>query len=274
MDNSKNQVQDMPAWLIDDENYNPKADKDTFLTKSILSVFRIISRIKMQDGANQSVSKLSVTLKVLCTFLLLILLSLTRSFLFVTIINVYFLVVLSFFDADKLVRILKMSIGVTLFTALIMVPAIIWGNYYSCIMITAKVFSTITAVGILSHTSRWNDITGALSRFYIPGIFIMILDITIKYLYLLGNTSLNLLYALKLRSVGKNNKKYSSMGGIAGNLFLQSREMAEEMYHAMECRGFSGEYYINHKSKLGWEDYLYLSAHVGFVILFIYFARV
>lgn len=274
MDNSKEQQMNIPEWLIQSENYIPQADKDAFVNKSILSVFKIISRIKMQDSVNQSNSKINVPLKVFFTFILLLLLSTTRSFIFVIIVNVYLLLILSIMDADNLVKILKMSLAVTLFTAIIMLPAMLWGNSYTCIMITSKVFATITAMGLLSHTSKWNSITEALKRFHIPDIFILILDITIKYMYMMGEFSLNMLYALKLRSVGKNQNKYTSIAGIAGTLFLQSKELAEDMYHAMECRGFSGEYHIHNKSKLKWMDYLYIAINIGFILLFIYFERI
>jgi cobalt/nickel transport system permease protein len=140
-------------------------------------------------------------------------------------------------------------------------------------MITTKVFASITAMGLLSHATRWSSLTEALKRFHVPDIFILILDITIKYIYMLGEMSLNMLYALKLRSVGKNNKKYTALGGIAGTIFLQSKAMAEGMYQAMECRGFSGEYHINSKSKFGWIDYTYILINIGFVMLYLYLGK-
>lgn len=172
-----------------------------------------------------------------------------------------------------LVRILKMSIVVTMFTAIIMLPAFLLGNSYSSIMITTKVFATIAAMGLLSHSTKWSTLIEAFKRFYVPDIFILTLDITIKYIYMLGEFSLNMFYALKLRSVGKNHNKYSSMAGIAGSVFLQSKEMAEDMYHAMECRGFSGEYHIYNKSKFNGIDYVYIMINIGFIILFIYFGK-
>ena len=73
------------------------------------------------------------------------------------------------------------------FTFIILFPAVFWGNSYSSIMITSKVFATVTAVNMLSHSTRWNSITGALKRFFVPDIFILVLDITIKYIVMLGN---------------------------------------------------------------------------------------
>jgi cobalt/nickel transport system permease protein len=109
-------------------------------------------------------------------------------------------------------------------------------------MIPAKVFACVLAVNILSASTRWDHIIGALKRFRFPDLFIFVFDITIKYIVMLGEFALQMLYALKLRSVGKNRSKYGSIGGVGGTLFIKSRDMSEDMYYAMECRGFTGEY--------------------------------
>lgn len=274
MDHTEIEVNDMPEWLLKNENYIPSADKDTFVNKSILSVFKVLSRIKKQDSPGKTAFQMNVPLQVFGTLVLILLVSLTRSFVFVIIVNVWLLAVLSMTDTTRMIVILKLSMGITFFTAIIMLPAFVLGNTYSSIMITTKVFATITAMGLLSHSTKWSALTQALKRFYLPDIFIFILDITIKYIYMLGEFSLNMFYALKLRSVGKNRSKYSSMAGIAGTVFLQSKEMAEDMYHAMECRGFTGEYHLNDQSKFKWQDYLYIGIIAVFFTLFIYFGRV
>ena len=40
----------MPEWLLTDENYIPRMDKDTFINKSILSLLGLLSRIRAQSG--------------------------------------------------------------------------------------------------------------------------------------------------------------------------------------------------------------------------------
>ena len=68
------------------------------------------------------------------------------------------------------------------------------------------------------------------------------LDITLKYIVILGNICVDMLNAVRLRSVGRNKDKKSALSGVMGVTFLKSREMADEMYQAMVCRGFDGEY--------------------------------
>ena len=93
----------------------------------------------------------------------------------------------------------------------------------------------------------------------------------IKYIVLLGEYALQMLYALKLRSVGKNKEKYGSIAGVGGSLFVKSRAMSQTMYQAMECRGFDGEYKITDKFRFTVWDAAYILLNGVFVYLFYYF---
>lgn len=271
MDNYKKQQSDIPEWLQNNKNYTPQSDKDTFVNKSILSLLKVIARIKAQDSDKKPKYPINVTLKLIFTFLLLVLISASRSFLFVMIVTVILLVVLSAMKADAIVKILKVSLGMTFITFIIMLPAVIWDNSFSCKLITLKVFTTVTAVGILSHSTKWAAIISALKSFFVPDIFIFVLDITVKYIVMLGEFTLNMLYALKLRSVGKNRSKYGSLSGVAGTMFIKSKEMAEDMYFAMECRGFTGEYHkYGGRLKFTAADGIYIIINAGIIFLYFY----
>lgn len=263
----------MPEWLLKDENYIPQSDRDTFTNKSILSILSVLSRIRNQSGYRTEKFHVSAVLKVVFTIFLIALLSISRNFTFVIVVNVYLLLVLSMMKADEILKIFRMSLIVALFTFIILIPAAFQGNYYSVIMITPKVFATVTAVNMLSHSTPWNSITSALKTFFVPDIFILVLDITIKYIMLLGEFSLNMLYSLKLRSVGKNKNKYTSLSGIAGTMFLKSKEMAEDMYSAMECRGFTGEYHVSKKNRFTFTDLIYVMINAVIIFTFFYLRK-
>lgn len=270
MDNIQdNSVSNMPEWLTTENSYTPQSDKDTFINKSILSLLGLISRIRNQNGNKKDIFKVSAVLKVALTFILVLFLSISQNFTFIIIVNVYLLLMLSLMQGEDIIKILRAGFVIAIFTAVILLPTVFWGNYYSIVMITPKVFATVTAVNILSHSTKWNNITSALKVFFIPDIFILVLDITIKYILLLGEFSLNMLYSLKLRSVGRNNNKYSSLSGIAGTMFIKSKEMAEDMYNAMECRGFTGEYKVGRKFKITFYDIIYIA--INSVIVFLFF---
>jgi cobalt/nickel transport system permease protein len=108
--------------------------------------------------------------------------------------------------------------------------------------VVLKVFLSLEMVSIFNHTTQWNHITVALRKLHIPGIFIFTLDITLKYTVLLGTFITEVLTSLQLRSVGKNNKKYQSVGGVMGVTFIRGAEMSQQMYEAMRCRGFTDDY--------------------------------
>lgn len=264
----------MPEWLLKDEDYIPISDKDTFANKSILSLLGVLSRIRTQSGYKTDKFNVNAIFKVAFTFMLVILLSISGNFTFVVVVNVYLLTILSLMQAKEILTILKFGIVTALFTFVILLPAAFWGNTYSSIMITSKVFASVTAVNILSHSTRWNSITSALKRFFVPDIFIFVLDITIKYIVLLGDFTLNMLYSLKLRSVGRNRGKYASLSGIAGTMFIKSKEMAEDMYSAMECRGFTGEYHIHNRIRFAFADFIYIAINIGIILIFAYLERI
>ena len=271
--NNHNDQHTMPDWLLTNEKYVPQTDKDTFIDKSILSLLRILSRIKAQDSRKAARLHVNAAFKVVFTFMLLVMISVTQSTAFLLTAYVYLLVALSLLEARDILKILRVSLLMSLFTFIILLPTAFGGNTYSIIMITSKVFATITAVNILSHSTKWNAITGALKVFFVPDIFILVLDITIKYIVMLGNFSLNMLYALKLRSVGRNSSKYTSLSGIAGNMFIKSKEMAEEMYSAMECRGFTGDYRVRNRFQFTAADLGYIAVSAGMILVFFYFER-
>jgi cobalt/nickel transport system permease protein len=260
----------LPFWIEKEESYDPPSDKDTFINKSIYAFLRILSRMKAQ-GSREKKFDISVSLQLVCVLILVILIAVSHQYIFVLIANIYILLLLSFLRGEEIIKILKVDLIVVFFSCVVLLPSMILGNHYSIFIITAKVFATVTAVNILSHSAPWHALTGSMNRFYIPDMFIFVLDITLKYIYLLGEFSLNMLYALKIRSIGKNKDKHSALSGIAGTIFIRSIEMSQEMYSAMECRGFTGKYTYSRKIKISIANIIYLVVNGLLFFTFFYF---
>jgi cobalt/nickel transport system permease protein len=262
---------DVPQWLAQPENYSPPTDSDRFIDKSILSFIGLISKIKQQSGRSRDLLWVSPGFKLLFTLLYVVLVSSSRHFTFVYLMLAYIVVVLAMLPAGDIRKSLKGAVIAAVFTYVILLPAALHGSRYSVTMIPAKVFACVLSVNILSYSTRWDHIISSLKRFFFPDLFIFVFDITIKYIVMLGEFALQMLYALKLRSVGKNRSKYGSIGGVGGMLFIKSRDMSEEMYYAMECRGFTGEYRAVGKFHFTVYDGAYILLNAGFVWLFVYF---
>ena len=263
----------MPEWLLKKDNYIPSNDGNTFINKSILSILRMLSKFKYSTAHDPHKFGINTISKLISAILLIILVSTSRSFAFLMIIDVYLLLIISLLKVDQIKHIIKMALVVTLFTLIILFPSILMGNESNSMMIIIRTLTTVTVVNITSAITQWNEITKALKLLFIPDIFILVLDVTIKYIIIFGEFSLNMLYALKLRSIGNNKNKSNPLSGIIGTMFIKSKEMAEEMYGAMECRGFTGEYKAHGKYKFRLNDIVYIIINIGFIASYFYFVR-
>ncbi|MCI2062144.1 MAG: energy-coupling factor transporter transmembrane protein EcfT [Eubacteriaceae bacterium] len=262
----------MPEWLMDEDEYVPQSGGDTFINKSILAVLGVISRVRNQSMTEDSANSAGAAVKLLGTLLTVLYIAVTKQPSFLKFVLVYELIVLCLMKPEIIKKILKVSAAAASLTFIVMLPALLWGNTYSCLTITSKVFLTITAVNMMSFTTKWNGITSALKKVHCPDMFIFVLDITIKYIVMLGDLVLNMLYALRLRSVGRDRSKYGSLAGVAGTAYIKSQEMAVEMYHAMECRGFDGEYKAVVRSRFTKGDAFSLLIYAGLTALFVFYA--
>lgn len=257
-------------WLFKKEETASINDDERFLDKSILAILSVLGRIRRIGGfSNKKYYKLNGTLKVVFTFINILLLSLSRSFIFVAAFDLCLLISLALLERNDRKSILVLSVVVPALTSVMLIPSFLSGNVNNGMLLVLKIAGTILSVNILSYTTKWDHVTKALKLFFIPDLFIWVMDITVKYIVILGEHSLNFLYALKLRSTGKNNRKYNSLSRIMGNLFLKSKDMGEEMFSAMECRGFTGEYDSLVKFKANNVDLLYCAANVLIIAFFI-----
>lgn len=263
----------MPEWMLKKDNFMPQKDKDAFIDKSILSIMSVIARLHMQPVFLSKILTVNTLIKVLSALLIILLTALAKNFAFVLVINVYILILISLFNAEQIKYILKAGVAAAVFTIMIFIPSMLYGNSSNGVMIILKVFASVSAVSIVSFTSSLNEVLSVLKFFFIPDIFIFVFDITIKYIDVLGDFALNGLYALKKRSVGRSKHKSSSLSGIMGTMFIKSKEMSEELYGAMECRGFTGEYKLPGKFEFHISDYICIMIDIVFVIIYFYFDR-
>lgn len=261
----------IPEWLLIKDNYSPKEEKNLYIEKSIFSLIKIISIIRQNKKQDKLIYSLNPTLKVIDTLIIIICISLSRNFIYLLIMDIYAFSNLLFMDKKSRKRIFYRSLVFPVITLIALVPSMFYGNLSNSIILFQKIVITILLVNLLAHNTEWSEVSKSLKLLFVPDIFIWIMDITIKYIVLLGEYSVNLLYALKLRSIGITLNKYNSITGIIGNLFIKSYKMSEEMFHAMECRGFVGEYTTKVNLKFKKYDYIYLMTNGILAILFVYF---
>ena len=256
-------------WLLEKDDYIPKREKNSYIEKSIFSMIKSVSMIRENKNKEGIIYSINPSLKVIITILNIISVALTRSFIYLFIFDLYILMFLFFINRKDRARIVKISLVFPFIKLITLIPAMLNGNILNSLLILQKMFCTIVLMNVLSHTTKWSEINKALKLIFIPDIFIWIMDITIKYIVLLSEYSIDLLFSLKLRSVGVSKNKNNSLSSIIGNVFLKSYKMSEEMSSAMECRGFVGEYSVSKNFKLKSLDYLYIGVNVVLSTIFI-----
>lgn len=260
----------IPEWLSEKDDYIPKEEKSLYIEKSIFSFIKIISIIRQNKNENKLVYLINPALKVISSIIMVLCVSISRSLIYLLLIDVYVLINLFLMEKKSRKRILLRSLIFPVITLIALIPSILYGNIYNSLLLFQKLIITILIMNLLSHNTKWSEISKSLKLLKIPDIFIWIMDITIKYIVLLGEYSINLLNALKLRSIGITSNKYNSLTGIMGNLFIKSYKMSEEMFNAMECRGFIGEYTTKINFKFNKIDYIYCAINIMLIILFLY----
>lgn len=230
----------IPEWMKTQNNYSPKKDRNGFLTKSMLSFLKFFRHFHIEK--NEKISKKQAGFRTILMLGLIVLTAVSRNFIILGCVAAGFLLCLTFTKIDILKKVLSASLAAALFTALIMLPSYFLYKSTAVIIITAKVFLSVGIVSFYAQVTPWNKITAALRAFKIPGIIIFIIDLTIHYILILGNVAYEMLFALKLRSVGKDQNKRKGFAGILGTVFLKSVSICEETQQAMECRLFDGTY--------------------------------
>lgn len=230
----------IPDWMKKEENYIPKNDRDGFIVKSAMKMMGVLQSAREEGSIGKK--QTGAPFKLFMTVYLILLTGLAKNLVFVLFVLAGVLARCALLPGKQLGKVLKVSVGVTLITAVFLIPSVYLGSPHTLISVSSRVLISTSLVGILNSTTPWNKITEGLGAFHVPDLMILTLDLTIKYIVILGDLCVATLEALKLRSVGKNRAKRDAMSGVLGVTFLRSRELSEETYQAMVCRGFEGEY--------------------------------
>jgi cobalt/nickel transport system permease protein len=262
----------VPSWLVGHEPYEPPKDRGRFLEKSLLSVMGAMVSLRERPSQGRLGELVRPELKLASAFLLILLASLSRSAFFLEAVAAFELLWLSLLPGKLIARILRKVVVAALFALAIFLPAILIGRGADMPALVAKILLAVLAAALLSATTSWPSMASALAAFRVPDVFVMTLDMTVKYITLLGGLVLDMLFALKLRSVGRDERKTDSLAAIAGTVFLKSKEAAEEEYGAMECRCFSGTYRSHARRKgFSWRDWAFAAANVALLGSFAFF---
>jgi len=212
--------------------------------------------ISNRPGLLQS---LDPRVKVLSTLALLIGVSLSRSLAVIAAIYLLALVLAwrSAIPANFFIK--RVWLALPFFTGMLILPAlfitpgpalahlplgltITQTGLNTALFLLLRVSTSVSLTLLLILTTSWNVVLSALTVLKVPDVFILILGMTYRYIYLLLHTANDMFLSRKSRTVGRLDgaENRRMIAAISGTLLSKSLNMSSEVYLAMQSRGFRG----------------------------------
>lgn len=115
---------------------------------------------------------------------------------------------------------------------------------------------------LLVVTTRWTHVLKALRAFRVPVVFVAVLAMTYRYVLLLLESAHEMFVARRSRMVGRLTAadRRRAVTQSAGVLLAKSLNLSNEVFLAMQARGFRGEVYLVDDFVMVRADYLALAA--------------
>jgi cobalt/nickel transport system permease protein len=105
--------------------------------------------------------------------------------------------------------------------------------------ILLKMYLCVMAALLLVATTPFIELAAQLRRLRVPMVFVMIFEMTFRYIGVLLEEVHSMTTAYKLRSGNKNALEMKHVGSFAGQILLRGFDRAERIHAAMRCRGYS-----------------------------------
>ncbi|WP_461246901.1 cobalt ECF transporter T component CbiQ [Treponema sp. R6D11] len=221
------------------------------------NAFSQLYALEQLSGGNSCVHRLHPLVKLLTTFVFIVtIVSFNRYALGRLIPYIFFpalLMALSETPYSMLFKRFLIALPFCLFagisniifdrnTAFVLGSLIVSRGVISFLSILFKTYLCVMAVLILVSVTRFSELTNELRRLRLPGIFIIMFELTYRYIGVLLNEAYSMSIAYSLRNPNRKGIEMKNMGSFAGQLLIRSFDRAERVYNAMKCKGYTQGY--------------------------------
>ncbi|NPA63185.1 MAG: cobalt ECF transporter T component CbiQ [Methanococci archaeon] len=143
------------------------------------------------------------------------------------------------------------------------------------ITFTLRVATCVSFAVLIPITTQWNKVTSAMHKLGIPEVVITITNLAYRYIFLLLNFILDMMYSRKSRAIKKLGmvESWKEAGKAIGALFIKTYQMGEETYYAMLSRGYTGEIKHIYMEKITSKDILFLAFSIIITAILVLFDR-
>jgi cobalt ECF transporter T component CbiQ len=115
---------------------------------------------------------------------------------------------------------------------------------HAAAIIVTRVATSISLAVLLTLTTPWNRLLGALRALFVPKMFVLVLGMAYRFVFHLLTAVSDMYLARRSRTAGADTDVASGrrfVAASAGALFGKAHATSEEVYLAMVSRGYTGE---------------------------------
>jgi len=244
------------------------------------------------SGRSGLLQSLDPRVKVLAVLAFLIAVSLSRSLVVIAVVYVLALILAlaSSIPADFFIK--RVWLALPFFTGMLILPALFitpgptllqfpFGlvvtatGLTSALFLLLRVSTSVSLTLLLILTTPWNTTLSALTVLRVPDVFILILGMTYRYIYLLLRIANDMFLSRKSRVVGRldDAENRRMLAAVSGALLGKSLDMSSDVYLAMQSRGFRGAMVTLKPFKMRSRDWFWLAAFAAISLLAVFLGR-
>lgn len=256
----------LPPFLQKNECNDFEFKKSSmFLGKNLNTLSKMLDKIRFTR--NEASEKNSPYIRLLEFMILTIVISLSKNLIFLWITSLFFLSKLALFKGSTIISVIKRLFILCILSFVFILPGVIFANNVNPSLFLFRVGVNLLNLSIFSAATPFPSLVKALRQLGMPMLFVQTMDICYKYIYVLGNVTVSIIEAVKLRCIGMKEDK-RLVGAIIGQLYLSTDRYTRELYEAMVLRGYN----LNNlrKKRLSFNRYDLLSVLRTVVLLIVF----
>jgi cobalt/nickel transport system permease protein len=140
---------------------------------------------------------------------------------------------------------------------------------------TLKIFNSVSFVLLIISTSSFDHLIRTLTTFKVPNVFVLVLTMTFKFLFILSKSMYQTFQAIKIRWWNHidSTAALEITSGRFGYLFQNAWLQYDLTYKAMLARGFDNKVRLLNYEKFKSKDFLHAALMILFMTLIVIFDR-
>jgi cobalt ECF transporter T component CbiQ len=114
----------------------------------------------------------------------------------------------------------------------------------SALLVTCRVAVSVSLVVLVTLTTPWARLLGALRAVGVPRMFVLVIGMAYRYVFLLASSVTEMYESRKARTLRPERHDRAArrfVSSTAGALFAKSAYLSEEVHQAMVSRGYRGD---------------------------------